>query len=581
MIRLFFVVLGAVPLLSPALYPQDVVGYPKAPKHEVRAVWLATVMGLDWPKTEDPADQERSLREIVRQVSAAHFNTIYFQVRGRADAMYRPGYEPWSQVLTGTLGQDPGFDPLRTIIEEAHTCGIDVHAWFNTFLVKSGGPIPEPSEPKHVLLVHPEWIRQVNGEWWFDPGIPDVRAYNVAVAMDIVRRYDIDGFQFDFIRYPGRTFPDDQSFRLHGGTMRRDEWRRENINTFLRMFHDSVMACRPLLKIGATPIGIYKNFNGVKGQPSFDDLYQDSRLWLQEGIVDYLVPQVYWTLGDEKGDPDFALVARDWSANTKGRQIYLGVAVYKSDVNEQVPQIIDTTRSLKLHGNAFFRYSHISKGFNAGGRYERNAIIPPMPWKDSLPPPPPAFVEVRNVTDGIFHVRWEESPLQGQEDVADRYLIYRSPHFPVDISNPEYLIATVKRGVNEYRDTIVHIMSARYQYAVTSMDALQNESAPAVESIILSEIVDLAKQWVYEFRLGEVIQQSPSTVYIPYEVAESGPVIMRILDGMNREIVSVVDKIQNPGRYIAGADISDLNSGMYTCLLLTRDKSERKIFWVD
>jgi uncharacterized lipoprotein YddW (UPF0748 family) len=538
-------------------------------------------MGLDWPKTDVPAEQERSLREIVRQISAARFNTIYFQIRGRADAMYKPGFEPWSQVLTGTLGEDPGFDPLEVVIEEAHRCGMDVHAWFNTFLVKSGGPLPEPSAPKHVLLTHPEWIHQVNGEWWFDPGIPEVRAYNIAVAMDVVRRYDIDGFQFDFIRYPGRTYPDDQSYHQYGGNIRRDEWRRENINNFMRTFYDSVMACKPLLKIGAAPIGIYRNFNGVRGQPSYDDLYQDSRLWLREGLVDYLVPQVYWTIGDERGDPDFALVARDWSQNTSGRHVYIGVGAYKNDVYEQIPQIIDTTRSLHLQGNSFFRYSYISKGYNTKGRYDISAFVPPMHWKDSLPPPPPAYIVVNNISDGIFHLKWEEPPPQGQEDVADRFLIYRSPHSPVDISNSGYLIASVKRGVSEYRDTILHVESARYQYAVTSMDALHNESTPTVESIVLPEVIDLAKQWTYRFRLGDVIRPSDASVYIPYEVDEMGPVIIRILDTANREVVNVVDRIQSPGRYIAGADISSLDSGTYTCLLLTRDKTEKKTFRIN
>lgn len=574
MTRFVIAILGAVILLRG-------VSYPQIPKYEVRAVWVATVMGLDWPKTAEPAGQEKSLREIVRQIASARFNTIYFQVRGRADAMYKSGYEPWSQVLTGTLGQDPGFDPLRIVIEEAHACGMDIHVWFNTFLVKSGGPLPEPSVPKHILLVRPEWIRLVDGEWWFDPGIPEVRAYNVAVAMDLIRKYDIDGFQFDFIRYPGRTFPDDQTFRQYGGSLRRDSWRRENINSFLRLFHDSVMAYKPLLKVGATPIGIYRNFNGVRGQPSYDDLYQDSRLWLREGIVDYLVPQVYWTLGDEKGDPDFALVARDWSANTMGRQVYLGVGAYKNDVYAQIPRIIDTTRNLNLHGNAFFRYSHISKSYNTGGRYELSAFVPPMHWKDSLPPPVPAFVSVKNITDGIFHVSWGVNTPEGQEDAADRFLIYRSSHYPVDISNPEYLVAAVGRGVTEYRDTIQHITSARYQYAVTAMDLLRNESAPAIESVILPEIVEMARQWTYRFRLGEVIKQSGGNVFIPYEVGESGPVIMRILDAANREVVNVVDRIQSPGRYIAGADVSGLNSGVYTCLLLTRDKSDRKIFRMD
>ena len=568
-------------LLHLIVCTQNAYSQVHSPKYEVRAVWIATVMGLDWPKSTDPVEQERILREIVRNVYEANFNTIYFQVRGRADAMYRSGFEPWSHVLTGVLGQDPGFDPLQCVIDEAHKYGMEVHAWFNTFLVKSGGPLPEVSEPKHVLLTHPEWIRQVNGEWWFDPGIPEVRMYNIKVALDIIKHYNLDGFQLDFIRYPGKNFPDDQSYQSYGESMRRDDWRRENINLFISTLYDSAKAIKPFLKIGATPMGIYKNFNGVRGQSSYDELYQDSHLWLQKGFVDYVVPQVYWTLGDQKGDPDFALVAHNWSDNTKSRHVYLGIAAYKSDVSEQIPLIIDTTRALNLKGNAFFRYTHIKQLKNFDGRYDHKALVPPMPWKDSIPPLPPYYVDVQNITDGIFKIQWKEAQPVTPDDSAEQFLIYRSPHAPIDITNPDNLIARVAKGKNEYIDTIFHISSTHYIYAVTAIDALNNESFPANESIILPEIVEIAKKWEYKFHLGMVIKSSSSVVHIPYEVDENGPVIIKILDGMNREVKNVVDKIQPPGRYVVSTDMSSLGDGKYTCLLLTRNKSERKVFWVD
>ena len=166
---------------------------PAPPKQEVRAVWITTVNGLDWPKSTDPAEQQRSLREMVMKLHSAHFNTIFFQVRGRGDALYRSSLEPWSDILTGTLGKDPGWDPLQFVIDEAHARAMEVHAWFNTFYVRSGkGEIP-PSKPRHVALEHPDWVQTVDGQSWLDPGLPAVRNFLLRVGMEIVRNYDVDG----------------------------------------------------------------------------------------------------------------------------------------------------------------------------------------------------------------------------------------------------------------------------------------------------------------------------------------------------------------------------------------------------
>ncbi|MBI3195700.1 MAG: family 10 glycosylhydrolase, partial [Ignavibacteriae bacterium] len=170
------------------------------PKTEVRAIWLTTVLGLDWPpsKVKKAEEQKRLLSEMIEKAAKAKFNTIYFQVRGRADAMYKSDFEPWSHLLTGELGKDPGWDPLQFVVEESQQRGLEVHAWFNTFLTKSGKEKPTESTPRHLILAHPEWLQLVKGEWWLDAGIPEARKYLFDVALDIVRRYNIDGFQFDF-----------------------------------------------------------------------------------------------------------------------------------------------------------------------------------------------------------------------------------------------------------------------------------------------------------------------------------------------------------------------------------------------
>ena len=552
------------------------------PKREVRAVWIATVMGLDWPKSFDPAEQQRSLREIVAKLKSANFNTIYFQVRGRADAMYRSHFEPWSQQLTGTLGEDPGWDPLSFIVEEAHAQGMEIHAWFNTFLVKSGGPKPPESNPRHVIISHPEWMQQVNGEWWFDPGEPEVRDYNLKVAMDVIRNYNVDGIQFDFIRYPGKPFPDEATYRKYGQNLSKSNWRRENINMFVRSFYASAIAVKPMLKIGATPIGIYTNFNGARGQQSYTELYQDSRRWLREGIIDYIVPQVYWTLGSTPGDPDFAIIVRDWSNYFDNRQIYIGIGAYKSNVLDEIPQLIDTTRAAGLGGVSFFRYENISKALEVGGQFRYSAMIPPMKWKDPLPPNSPMNVQVKNITDGIFTISWAQPVIAPDGDGAKCFNIYRSPVKPIDIDESTYLIGKVSNQTTNFVDTINRVTSSKYYYAVTAIDKGNNESVPAVESVVIPEIVELAKRFSLEFKLAQNFPSpASSVVYIPYEIKERTPVFLKILDERNKELINIVDAVREPGRYIAAANIEKLKDGMYSYMLIAGSFSEKKIFRVD
>ncbi len=576
----FFVV---VLLFQTASYSQFSRSQIPIHRREVRAVWIATVMGLDWPpKSYDPIEQQSSLREIIAKLKDANFNTIFFQVRGRADAMYRSQYEPWSQQLTGTLGQDPGWDPLELIIQEAHAQCMELHVWFNTFLVKSGGPLPANSKPQHILLTHPEWIHQVNGEWWFDPGIPDVRTYNLKVAMDIVRHYDIDGIQFDYIRYPGKPLPDDATYRKYNQGLSRDDWRRENINKFVRAFHDSAVSAKPFLKIGATPIGIYTNTNFAKGQQSYSELYQDSRKWLREGMMDYLAPQVYWTLGTSRGDPDFAAVVRDWSENSYHRHLYIGIGAYKPEVLNQVPQLIDTARSIGIDGTSIFRYDNISDALDIGGRFRTLTNIPPMTWKDSIPPKPPMNIQVQNITDGIFSIRWEPPYRASDGDGAKYFDVYRSHVQTVDINESENLIGIVSGSTYQFIDTISRVTSAKYYYAVSALDKCDNESAPAVESVVVPEIALLVKIYTFDFKLGRNYPNpAESVVFMPYEIKETLPVFLKILDNKNKEIITVVDAMQTPGRYVAAADISKFEDGMYWYLIVAGNFSEKKMFRVD
>jgi uncharacterized lipoprotein YddW (UPF0748 family) len=572
--RIIFLLLLSVAIVS----SQDKTAG-RHPKWEVRAVWLTTVSGLDWPRSLNINEQKRSLQTIVERLAAANYNTIFFQVRGRGDAMYQSSFEPWSAQLTGTLGNDPGWDPLDFIIKEAHAHNMELHAWFNTFLVKNGNSI----NSQHVVSRHPEWMRNVGGETWLDPGIPAARLYTLRVALDIVRNYDIDGIHFDFMRYPEKGLSDDGSYRKYGNRkIPKGDWRRKNINAFASAFKDSALSVKPRLKIGSAPIGIYQNIAGINGLQSYNNVYQDSREWLKQGWQDYIVPQVYWALGRTGGHPDFAVVARDWAANTYGRQIFLGVGAYKADVAAQVPLLIDTTRALGLYGNSFFRYEHINKMLGVGGRYNYPAFVPPMPWKDSTSPNPPEHLHIQSLAGNYFKLNWA-MPLPAKDgDSVKWFNIYRSSASRVDVNDIRNLVCTVRGDLESYVDTIIHPSAARYSYAITAMDYGNNESPSSHEEhITIPAIVKLSQQYANRFALGNAYPSSASEyVYFAYELAEPSAVWLTIMDKSNNEVLKIDNGYQQPGKYVAGANIEKLGDGEYTCSLTASRKILTRSFVV-
>ncbi len=376
-----FVLVGMTILLSLQPDPTRL----RHPQAELRGIFLTTANSLDWPRSLNKDEQQASLKRIVQDMKRANLNTIFFQVRARGDAYYRSAYEPWAENLTGTLGADPGWDPLALLLNEAHREGLEVHAWFNVYKIR--GPVPPPpSSPQHPALAYPAWVVEYENEWWFDPGIPEVRAYLVRVLSDLIAQYDVDGVCLDFIRYPGRNFPDVATYRQFGNGVARDEWRRRNVNALVRDMHAAAARIKPALKLGAAPLGTYRG--PLSAQPdtkttegSVGDFLQDSRTWLKNGWLDYLVPQVYWTLEFETRGPDFAHLVRSWMREAEGRHIYVGIGAYKPEIAQQIPDQITATRMLGAHGQVFFRYEHVREMQVFGDRYAQPASIPPMTWK--------------------------------------------------------------------------------------------------------------------------------------------------------------------------------------------------------
>jgi uncharacterized lipoprotein YddW (UPF0748 family) len=542
------------------------------PKREFRAVWLTTAAGLDWPRTTNPAEQQAALRAIVRTLRQQNFNAIFFQVRARGDAYYRSSLEPWAENLTGTLGRDPGWDPLQFLLDEARESGLEVHAWFNVYKIRGPNAVPLTT-PLHVSRLHPSWTVPAEGELWLDPGIPEVRRYVLTVALDLVERYDLDGINFDFLRYPGRAFPDDETYRRFGNGAGRDEWRRGNLTAFLAEFHASALSRHPRLKVGSSPFGVYEAdpVSGTSGSPV--SVYQDSEEWLRRGIQDYLSPQMYWDIGASRGDPDFAGLAERWQRGSFGRHIYAGIAAYKTEVASQIPRQIDVARGAGNQGQVYFRYGNLQPMTILGNRYGAPALPPTMPWKDSIPPEPPARLAVAEVVTNVFQLEWTAPPMARDNEAASRYVIYRSSPAEPRTDHPANIVAVIPANRTYHLDTVRVPTGLTYQYAVTALDRLSNESPPSsTGTAVVRELIALKGRLSDFTSLSASLDgRSGQPLLLGYRLAYRTTVSLEILrvdtSGTEYAMARPVDGIRDQGTYILGLRSLQLRPGNYSVRL--------------
>ena len=294
-------VLGAVP-------PDDLPAVPR----EFRGVWVATVGNIDWPSKAGLTTEQQQLEllGILDRAESLGLNAVIFQVRPAADAFYASPYEPWSEYLTGRMGQAPSpfWDPLAFAVEEAHRRGLELHAWFNPFRARNEGA-KSPVAANHISRMHPELVKRYGPFQWMDPGEPAVQDQAMRVIMDVVKRYDVDGVHIDDYFYPYREpnrngrgyqpFPDEASwtrYQQSGGTLSRDDWRRNNVDRFVERLYGAVKQEKPWVKLGISPFGIWRPGSpaSVRGLDAYQELFADSRKWVRNGWLDYLAPQLYW-----------------------------------------------------------------------------------------------------------------------------------------------------------------------------------------------------------------------------------------------------------------------------------------------
>ncbi|WP_406428688.1 glycoside hydrolase family 10 protein [Streptomyces sp. NBC_00147] len=325
-----------------------VAGGHGAGHRQLRGMWIATVANTDWPSAPglSPEEQRQELCDLLDVAVERRLNAVMFQVRPTADALWPSPYEPWARYLTGVQGRDPGWDPLGTAVHEAHRRGLELHAWFNPYRVSLTTDVTALA-PTHPARLHPEWIVSFGGKLYYNPGLPEVRRFVEDAMLDAVRRYPIDAVHWDDYFYPypvaGQTFQDDDAYARYGtGFPDRDAWRRNNTDLLVREMAERIKRIRPRTRFGISPFGVWRNAGTdplgsatTAGVQTYDDLHADTRKWVQEEWIDYIVPQVYWNIGFAAAD--YGVLVPWWSDVVSGTrvQLYVGEALYKVGVAGQ------------------------------------------------------------------------------------------------------------------------------------------------------------------------------------------------------------------------------------------------------
>ncbi len=566
-------------LFTPFLFSQS-------PKHEVRAAWISTASG-DWPKTTDVVEQQRSLIEIFDILKNNTFNTVFFQVRPRGNTYYRSDIEPWAHHLTGTLGKDPGWDPLAFAIDEARQRGMELHAWFNVAKVWGIGDLPAHSQ--HIVRAHRDWVKQVEGEWWVDMGNPEAREYTENAVLELVQKYDIDGIHFDFIRYPNDKFDDWSSFSMWSDGMERGEWRRNNITSFVRNCYDQIRTEKPWVKVGSAPIGIYQSINGAQSSfAGYSGVFQDSRAWLREGIHDYVTPQLYWTIGEQKNpyDPDFTALCNDWARENYGRHVYAGIGIYRENVQPETKEQIEASRKAHTQGQAFFRFENLSAVRDQlGAVYRYPSLIPPMMWKDSVPPLAPVNIATRRDGTSANLITWNEPDAAADGEKPFRYVVYRSTQEQIDIRRAENILAVVPARRLSYRDESLQATGRRsegcfaYFYSVTSLDRCGNESESSEQPS--AEVVTLLSRYTKTFAAPLLSQNFPEPfsdkTFVSFEISQRSYVMLSLKHRETQTETLLVKETKNPGVHIVAINGALFPSGTIEYQLRVGESVVKKV----
>ncbi len=458
------------------------------PKREERAVWLATIGGIDWPRTKatDETSTQRQKQELIAildKLQRANINVVILQTRVRGSVIYPSAIETWDETITGHAGRAPSYDPLAFAIEECHRRGMELHTWLVSI------PLGTAQRQRSygtmsVTRHHANLTKTVGGEVFMIPGQPGTADYIASIAREIVEHYDVDGINLDYIRYPESQyrFSDENLYKASSG-MTKADWKRDNITRIVRRVHDEVKAVKPWVKLSSSPIGKYRSLTRYRsgGWDCYDGVYQDPQAWLRDNIQDMLFPMMYF-----QGDHFYPFVY-DWAENSYGHPIAAGLGIYFLDPREGKWQLNDvraemhTVRNSGMGGIAFYRSDYLTR--NQKGIYDTAceeffpypALTTRMTWStDTIAPAQPTDLYYK---DGIIRWNFREPMTEGRWQTV-YFNIYGSNIYPVDVTKAENLLAQ-RIPATSYQ--IAGRALTKSFYAVTATDRFGNESAPVQE----------------------------------------------------------------------------------------------------
>ena len=474
-------------------------------KREFRAAWIQAVNGQWIGMTTQ--QMQKTLTYQLDELWKDGVNAIIFQVRPECDALYKSDIEPWSRFLTGEQGKAPSpyWDPLQWMVDECHKRGMELHAWINPYRART--KTTKELASNHIAARKPEWCFEYDGLLILNPGVPQTRDYICKVVDDIVSRYDIDGLHIDDYFYPypvaGVPINDDREFeRYNNGFSNRGDWRRDNVNVFIKQLYKTIHDRKPWVKFGVSPFGIYRNSksdpkvgSATNGTQNYDDLYADVLLWVNNGWVDYCVPQLYWEIGHKAAD--YKTLINWWDKHAANRPLYIGEDVertvkYPDPDNPNSHQMGAKFRLHKQMPNVkgtvlWYAKTTVDNVGNYGaalrGNYWRyKALQPNMPFIDDKAPAKPKKVKQVKTDDG-YVLFWTGPKASGWKDKAVKYVVYRfAENEDINLADPSKIVAVTANTFYKlpYKDG-----STKWKYVVSSLDRMSNESNGVVVKVKL------------------------------------------------------------------------------------------------
>lgn len=493
--RMWLLLLAAVVTL-----PAQAVSYAK---REFRGAWIQAVNGQF--QGLSPQAMRQTLTYQLDELQKDGVNAIIFQVRPECDALYPSNIEPWSRFLSGTQGQPPypAWDPLQWMIEQCHARGMELHAWINPYRAKTKNTTA--LAPSHIARTRPDLVFEYDGQLILNPALQENRDYICRVVTDIVTRYDVDGLHIDDYFYPypvpGKVIPDDNDYaRLANGISNRADWRRYNVNLFMKQLHETIRKAKPWVKFGVSPFGIYRNKksdpargSNTNGLQNYDDLYADVLFWVENGWVDYCVPQVYWQIGHPAAD--YATLTDWWGKHVTKRPLYIGEDVERTvkfpDPSNPATHQMAAKAALKeryptIQGSVLWYAKAAVDNVGQYGTLLRTtywrypALQPLMPFMDNKRPKKPKKVKALQM-DNARVLFWTKPKGKKWGDEVKRYVVYGfAPGEKVDTDNPTKILTITSQTMFTLPQPT---QSGKYTYVVTALDRVGNESKGVKEKV--------------------------------------------------------------------------------------------------